>query len=425
MTKSLRIAAVDLNGQLRGKRVPATMAQKEMRMPLSALNVDIFGSDIDGSPLVFESGDQDGIMASTNRDLISLPWVSGDAYLDLRTMHHDNGDPFAGDPRLALTNVLESFDANGWQVIAGCELEFFLLEDGGNLVPALNPKTGRRLSNTEVLSLRELDDFDKFFNDITQSAAKMGLGELSIITEAGVGQFEVTMAHGDALHIADNVILLKELIKGTARSHGMAATFMAKPFPSESGNGLHTHFSVLNKKNENVFCDKDILQAAVAGCLSSFSASTLFFAPYMNSYSRFVADAHAPTSATWGWENRTVAIRIPGGAIRSTRIEHRVAGGDANPYLLFAAIFGSALHGMKTNLHPPKPTKGNAYEKPNLASVLLKSLPEAIDGISHPLIETLFAKSLLQNLVATKTQEFKLFSQMSDHDVLQALIDTA
>ena len=145
----------------------------------------------------------------------------------------------------------------------------------------------------------------------------------------------------------------------------------------------------------------------------------------MNSYSRFVSDAHAPTSATWGWENRTVAIRIPGGNTRSTRIEHRVDGGDANPYLLFAAIFGSALHGMKTNLHPPKPTKGNAYEKPNLASVLLKSLPEAINGISHPLIETLFAKSLLQNLVATKTQEFKLFSQMSDHDVLQALIDTA
>jgi glutamine synthetase len=113
MTKSLRIAAVDLNGQMRGKRVAASLAGKEMRMPLSALNLDIFGSDIEGSPLVFESGDQDGIMASANRDLIPLPWVSGDAHLDLRTMQHDDGAPFAGDPRVALANVLESFDTRG------------------------------------------------------------------------------------------------------------------------------------------------------------------------------------------------------------------------------------------------------------------------------------------------------------------------
>ena len=425
MTKSLRIAAVDLNGQLRGKRVAAALAGKEMRMPLSALNLDIFGSDIEGSPLVFESGDQDGIMASANRDLIPLPWVSGDAHLDLRTMQHDDGAPFAGDPRVALANVLKSFDTRGWQVIAACELEFFLLEDGGNLTPPLNPKTGRRLSNTEILSLRELDSFDAFFNEITKSAEVMGLGHLSVTTEAGVGQFEVTMAHGPALHIADNVILLKELIKGTARNHGMAATFMAKPFATESGNGLHTHFSVLNREGENVLCDEAILMAAVAGCLNSFSASTLFFAPYINSYSRFVSGAHAPTSATWGFENRTVAIRIPGGNTASTRIEHRVAGGDANPYLLFTAIFGAALQGIKSKLKPPEPTTGNAYEKPNPASELLKNLPEAIEAINHSPISGFFSEVILQNLAATKAQEFKLFSQMSDHDTLLALIDTA
>ena len=203
MSKSLRIAAVDLNGQLRGKRVAASMSGKEMRMPLSALNVDIFGSDIDGSPLVFKSGDQDGTMVATDRDLIPLPWVSGEAYLDLRTMQNDDGTAFTGDPRVALSSVLDEFEACGWQVIAACELEFFLLEDGGNLVPPINPKTGRRLSSTEVLSLRELDGFDTFFDDITNSADLMGIGHLAITAEAGVGQFEVTMKHGPALHIAD------------------------------------------------------------------------------------------------------------------------------------------------------------------------------------------------------------------------------
>ena len=98
MTKSLRIAAVDLNGQLRGKRVTADMAAKQMRMPLSVLNIDIFGADIDGSPLVFESGDQDGIMASAGRELVPLPWVAGDASLDLRVMQNEDGSPFGGDP---------------------------------------------------------------------------------------------------------------------------------------------------------------------------------------------------------------------------------------------------------------------------------------------------------------------------------------
>ena len=425
MSKSLRIATVDLNGQLRGKRVAASMAAKEMRMPLSALNVDIFGSDIDGSPLVFESGDQDGIMVPTDRDLIPLPWVSGDAHLDLRTMQHDDGTPFAGDPRVALGSVLGEFEARGWQVIAACELEFFLLEDGGNLAPPINPKTGRRLSSTEVLSLRELDSFDAFFDDITNSAEVMGLGHLAVTAEAGVGQFEITMKHGPALHIADNVILLKELIKGTARNHGMAATFMAKPFATESGNGLHTHFSVLNHAGENIFCDEGVLMSAVAGCLNSFSASTLFFAPYINSYNRFVSGAHAPTSATWGFENRTVAIRIPGGNTASTRIEHRVAGGDANPYLLFTAIFSAALQGVKSKIKPPEPTTGNAYKKPNLSSELLKNLPEAIEAINHLPISGFFSEVILQNLAATKAQEFRLFSQMSDHDTLLALIDTA
>lgn len=425
MNKSLRIAAVDLNGQLRGKRSSEIVANKQMRMPLSALNVDIFGSDIEASSLVFASGDQDGIMVSTDRDLIPLPWVSGDAHLDLRVMHNENGSPFAGDPRTALSNVLDSFLSKGWQVFAACELEFFLLEDGGNLTPPINPKTGRRLASTEILSMRELDGFDAFFNDVTEGARMMGLGNLTITGEAGIGQFEITMAHGAALHIADNVVLLKELVKGTARNHKMAATFMAKPFAAESGNGLHTHFSVLNAVGENIFCNEALLESAVAGCLQAFEASTIFFAPYPNSFERFVPDAHAPTSATWGFENRTVAVRIPASPKASTRIEHRVAGGDANPYLMFAAIFGAALEGIAASAKPPAPITGNAYTQPAVMPGLLTDLTVAINGLNNPLLTKFMPQMILENLAATKTQERNFFEKMSDHDAILALVDNA
>ena len=425
MSESLRVAAVDLNGQLRGKRVPKNQSGKQMRMPLSVLNIDVFGADIEHSPLVFDSGDQDGVMVPAGRDLIPLPWVAGEAELDLRVMHNEDGSPFEGDPRIALSNVLDRYARQGWQVIAACELEFFLLEDGGNLVPPVNPKTGRRLTGTEILSLRELDGFDLFFNDITNGAKLMGLGDLTITTEAGVGQFEVTMAHGPALHIADHVILLKELIKGTARNHGMAATFMAKPFSQESGNGLHTHFSVINQAGENILCNQTMLQSAVAGCLEAFEASTLLFAPYTNSFERFVAGAHAPTAATWGYENRTVALRIPSGPEAARRIEHRVAGGDANPYLLFAAIFGAALEGIERKAVPPAPIEGNAYEHPAHLPGLLPDLSAAIEGLEAPLLKQFMPPLILENLAATKSQERDLFNKLSDHDALMALIDAA
>lgn len=421
MSASTRVAAADLNGQFRGKRVSAAMANKQFQMPLSALNVDIFGADIDGSPLVFESGDQDGILVPTDRGSVPLPWVAGDATLIPCTMFCDPDTPFMGDPRHTLSSILDRFAANDLTVIAACELEFYLLEDGGNLAPPINPKTQKRLSGTEILSLRELDHFDAFFNDVVDGADAMGLGDLVITDEAGVGQFEVTMTHGPASRAADDVVLLKELIKGVARNHGMAATFLAKPFTSESGNGLHTHFSVLDGAGQNVFEDTATLEAAIAGCLNAFQASTIFFAPHANSYARFVEGAHAPINATWGYDNRTVALRVPNGA---PRIEHRVSGGDVNPYLMFAAIFGAALQGMDAGEPPTQPAiSGNAYDAPATQPGLHTTWDAAIAGLDTPQLTGIFDPLLLENLKMTKQQELALFAKMSDHDALLATLE--
>jgi len=150
---------------------------------------------------------------------------------------------------------------------------------------------------------------------------------------------------------------------------------------------------------------------AVSGCLAAMPASTLVFAPQGNSYERLVPGAHAPTGAAWGYENRTTAIRIPGGATAARRIEHRVAGGDINPYLMLATVLGAAMVGIEDQMQPPTPITGNAYEVKDLPQ-LAADWGSAIDAFEgSTLIARILPAMLIRNLVMTKRQELRLFAQ--------------
>ncbi len=146
---TIRIAACDLNGRMRGKRVPGrTMASmdKGVRMPFSALNVDLWGHDIENSPLVFETGDADGVLVPTGRGPVPMPWLDRPSALVPMTMRHETGQPFAGDPRAALEAVLARYAERGWEVVAATEMEFTLVDDSGDeMLPVLDPHSGRRL----------------------------------------------------------------------------------------------------------------------------------------------------------------------------------------------------------------------------------------------------------------------------------------
>ena len=419
--QTLRVAACDLNGQMRGKRVPGSygpkLASGAVRMPLSALIVDIFGLDIEGSPLVFETGDADGVLFPTERGAMPTPWLETTQPLIPMEMYHEDGTPFEVDPRLALKAVLERYATRGWQVIASTELEFTLVDDSGDTMgPVRNPQTGRPVQSAAVLSLAQLDAFDPFFSALYDGCAAMGIPAQTTTSESGIGQFEITLDHQDALRAADDTWAFKTLIKGLARKHGFAATFMAKPFEEDAGNGMHMHFSVLDSDGRNVFDNggeegTDILRAGVAGCLAAMPASTLLFAPHANSYARLVPGAHAPTAVCWAYENRTAAVRIPGGSYAARRIEHRVAGGDINPYLSFAAILGAAITGIEEGMVPPAPMTGNAYDQdfPQLAP----DWENAIDRFEHdPLISAIFPEMLIRNLVLTKRQELRLMADI-------------
>ncbi|GGH22284.1 glutamate--putrescine ligase [Cribrihabitans marinus] len=418
--QTFRIAACDLNGQMRGKRVPGAYGPKldrgAVRMPFSALNVDLWGADIAGSPLLFDSGDADGVLRPTDRGAMPVPWIDGATALVPMEMFHDDGRPFAGDPRHALASVLDRYAARGWRVVAATELEFTLLDAGGEAPrPPVNPLTRRRLINEAVLSMAEMDAFDAYFTDLYRGCEAMGIPAQTAISESGVGQFEINLDHQDAMRCADDTWLFKGLVRGLARKHGFAATFMAKPYSQDAGNGMHVHFSVVDAEGRNVFNDggprgTDLLRQAVAGCLAAMPGSTLIFAPHGNSYERLVPEAHAPTGACWAYENRTAAIRVPGGAPAARRIEHRVAGGDINPYLMLASVLGAALIGIEDGLTPPDPITGNAYEIADLPQ-LHPDLAAAVEAFAtDPMLARILPAALVSNMALTKRQEIARFA---------------
>ena len=432
--RTIRVAAADLNGQPRGKRLPSRFADKVVtdgtRFPLSVLNLDIWGEDIDDSPLVFESGDADGTLMPTERGFLPMPWLSSPTALLPIWMYREDGRPYEGDPRHALRAVLDRYKARGLTPVVAVELEFYLIDDSSRTLQIpISPRSGKRRKAAETLSIRALDSFDSFFTDLYDACEQMDIPADAAISEAGLGQFEINLMHGDdALRAADDAWLFKMLVKGLARHHGFAASFMAKPYDDYPGTGLHTHFSVLDADGNNIFDNgtaegSDTMRHAVAGCMNAMPESTLIFAPHSNSYDRMVPGAHAPTGVCWAYENRTAAIRIPSGNPAARRIEHRVAGGDVNPYLMLTAILGAALNGIEDAQLPPAPITGNAYEAD------LPQIPtqwsDAIDAFeAGDLIKRIFAPELIRNLVLTKRQELHYMAELSASEQVEIYLDT-
>ena len=432
--RAIRVAASDLNGQPRGKRVPVRFADKVIedgtRFPMSVMNLDIWGEDIDDSPLVMESGDRDGVLKPTDRGFVRMPWLDTPTGLMPIWMFHEDGRPFEGDPRHALAAVQQRFTDLELTPVVAVELEFFLIDDSGrDLRVPISPRSGKRRVAGEILSLRALDQFDQFFTELYDACDSMDIPADTAISEAGLGQFEINMMHQpDALKAADDAWLFKMLVKGLARKHGFAASFMAKPYEDYAGSGLHMHFSVLDKDGKNIFDDgtelgSDALRHAIQGCLAAMPGSTLIFAPHHNSFDRLVPGAHAPTGVAWAYENRTAAIRVPSGSPVARRIEHRQAGGDVNPYLSVAAVLGAALNGLEDKIAPPAPITGNGYDQD------LPQVPEnwtkAIDVFeTSPEIARIFAPGLIRNFTMTKRQEAKYMEELTPEERVEVYLDT-
>lgn len=413
-------AVADINGALRGKRLPRAQIEKALkgglRMPPSTLGVDIWGRDVLDNALVFETGDADGILEPTGRGPLPVGWLGTPTALLPLWMANEDGTPFAGDPRRALAAVVQRYRSRGLTPVVATELEFYLIDPKKSWPrPPISPATGKRLAFEGVLSADELYAFEPFLNDVYAAAEAADIPVDTAIAEGGCGQFEVNLLHvADPVRAADDALFFKQLVKGVAREHDLAASFMAKPYGDQAGSGFHIHFSLLNAEGENVFNDggeegSEVLRYAVGGLLAAMSESALLLAPHLNSYRRLRKGTHAPTALAWGYENRTAAIRIPGGSPVARRIEHRVAGADANPYLVMAAILGAALIGIEQKLQPTAPTGGDAYalDLPSLPTDWVSAIAAFENG---DLIGDILNPTLISMIAACKRQERERFA---------------
>jgi glutamine synthetase len=360
---------------LRGKRVDksdlAGVYQRGMFLPGSMFALDVLGGTIQATGLGFDEGDADRACVPVPNTLFPSPWMGPSvAQLQVQMLDHDGG-PFYGDPRHLLDAVLDRYAARGLTPVVAVELEFYLVDvertAAGHAQPPRSRYTGRRENRTQVNSMTELESVSDILSEITAACEAQGVPTGAALAECGPNQWEVNLRHvGDVRQACDQAIRFKRIVKGVAHRNGIEATFMAKPYADAPGSGMHMHVSVLDRDGLNVFASEDALgndtlKQAAAGLIETMADGMAIFAPNANSYRRLRPELYVPMNATWGYNNRGVAVRVPVSGAADRRLEHRVAGADANPYLVAAAILAGMLYGIERKLAPPPPLFGNAY----------------------------------------------------------------
>lgn len=382
----------DLSGILRGKRVDvadlATTYDKGMYLPGSMFALDVMGGTIQATGLGFDEGDADRPCLPVPGSLFASPWMGpGVAQLQLQMLDHDR-QPFFGDPRHVLDTVLERYAKRGWRPVVAIELEFYFVDPertaAGHAQPPPSRLTGRREHRTQINSMADLNSVSDILSEIAVTCAGQDVPTGSALAEYGPSQWEVNLRHvADARLACDQAIRFKRIVKGVALRHGLEATFMAKTYEDMAGSGMHMHVSVQDKNGQNIFASadelgNDALKQAAAGLIATMADGMAVFAPNANSYRRLRPETYVPTHATWGYNNRGVAVRVPVSGPEDRRLEHRVAGADANPYLLSAVVLAGMLHGIEKQMPAPEPLTGNAYSQRSTAPRLPTDWPTAL-----------------------------------------------
>lgn len=367
------LVLIDANGIARGKIIRRhellPIFRSGRHLPGSILGLDVSGEDVEETGLVWSDGDADRRAWPIAGSLVPLPWTNpprGEVRLSLFEL---DGSPMAADPRQVLSRRDTLLKAQGFHPVLAYELEFYLLDRerdaAGNFQPLRLPLSGERPEGIQVYGVNELDRLEPFIDAVYRAAEAQGLPVETMISEYAQGQFELTLRHGSALRAADDLVMLKRLLRALALRHGMMACFMAKPFPLRAGSGMHVHASLADAAGANLFADRagelsPLMTQAVAGLLQTMDESMLVFAPHLNSWRRFSAQSYAPTTPTWGTNNRSVAVRIPAGAGAGRHLEQRAAGIDANPYLVGATVLAAMQRGIAAKADPGPQTTAYA-----------------------------------------------------------------
>lgn len=375
-TRFVDAVMFDLCGTAIGKRYPVRDAAKIWTSGVAfcagITTLDALGACWDVEGIGFSDGDPDAISYPVPGTLAPVPWLADTAQVLIAPAAPEGAADWWFDPRSILARVVARFADLGLTPVTACELEFYLVDPArdaqGRLQPARPTRAGRAADAPRVLAFDKLDEWGPLLAEIDAACIAQGLPAGAATAEYGGAQFEVNLSHlPDPVLAADHALMLRRIVKGVAQRHGREATFMSKPFAEQSGSGLHIHVSLIDAEGRNVFDDRHaqgdvLLGHAIAGLQATTYDAMAIFAPNLNAYRRFAPNQFVPVNTSWGVNNRSVSFRVPAGGGAARRIEHRIAGAEANPYLVMAALLAGLHHGLTHRLTPTPPSTGNAGE---------------------------------------------------------------
>jgi glutamine synthetase len=379
----------DLTGVARGKILPRAKFTQErgMRIPEAVLGMTVTGN------YPIEDAAYDRAISTTDRDMIlkadpstitMVPWATDPTAQVIHDCYFADGRLVDFAPRSVLRRVLKLYADKGWKPVVAPELEFYLTAKNIDPDLPLKPpigRSGRAETSRQVYSIDAVNEFDPLFEDIYDYCDMMNLDVDTLIHEIGAGQMEINFLHGDPLGLADKVFFFKRTLREAALKHDMYATFMAKPMAGEPGSAMHVHQSVVDINNGmNIFSSEDgsaspLFKYYIGGLQRYMPSAMAVIAPYVNSYRRIVRHTAAPINVQWGVDNRTVGFRVPESGVQDRRVENRIIGADANPYLALAVTLACGYLGMIDQVDPSPMTTDSAYDS---RVELPQGLPEAL-----------------------------------------------
>ena len=413
----------DLTGVARGKILPREKFTEDrgMRLPHAIVAMSVTGEQPPSGPYydVIEPTDRDMQLRPDPTTVRIVPWATDPTAQVIHDCFDAQGKLVPYAPRSVLRRVCDLYAAEGWDPVIAPELEFYLTARNTDSNVPLRPpigRSGRAETSRQAYSIDAVNEFDPLFEEIYEYCHVMGLNVDTLIHEIGAGQMEINFFHDHPLGLADEVFFFKRTVREVALRHDMYATFMAKPIAGEPGSAMHMHQSVVSKEDgRNIFSNpdgspSDAFFHYIGGLQKHVPTAMALVAPYVNSYRRLSRYTAAPINIEWGYDNRTVGIRSPISSPEARRLENRVIGADANPYLAMAMTLACGYLGMKNKIKPKPEMKGDAYLSPY---ALPRSLGEALDWLRRDTdLHEVLGKEFITVYTEIKELEFAEFMKV-------------
>jgi glutamine synthetase len=407
----------DLNGVPRGKVMTAEgfLEGRRLQLARGVLLQCIMGGY--PAPRFYGSDDGDLALNAVPGQIHRLPWSDNPRALAICDADELDGSGSGLSTRALLKQVVARYAAHGWQPVVATELEFFVFAANPDPQQPFQPPLGldgRREQGGAAFSVSSNNGLRPFFNEVYRCMAALGLPRDTFMHEMGVSQFEINLLHGDPLLLADQTLLFKHLLKEVGLKHGLNVVCMAKPLAHTPGSSMHIHQSVVEQgSGQNIFSAADgqatpAFYQFIGGQQAAMADFTLLFAPHVNSYQRLCHPYASPNNACWSEDNRAAGLRIPASAPVARRVENRLPGADANPYLALAASLAAGLYGIEQQLQPSAPIQGEFSVPDELA--LPCTMHAAIERLKRSkLAQELFGKEFIEGYLASKTLELTSF----------------